>query len=85
MSDLVSDFNIYSNKRNSNTMKYIKLFESKRNKFIITENQKERIVLNWMNKNFSPDQLEVFEIPKYPNSVFYRKNGIVVMEQDKKK
>ena len=53
-------------------------------KFIITENQKERIVLNWMNKNFSLDQLEVAESPKYPNSIFYKKNGIVVMEQDKK-
>ena len=53
-------------------------------KFIITENQKERIVLNWMNKNFSPDQLEVIEHPDYPNSIFYRKNGKVVMEQDKK-
>ena len=53
-------------------------------KFIITENQKERIVLNWMNKNFSLDQLEVAESPKYPNSIFYKKNGIVVMRQDKK-
>ena len=53
-------------------------------KFIITENQKERIVLNWMNKNFSPNQLEVIEHPDYPNSIFYKKNGIVVMEQDKK-
>ncbi len=53
-------------------------------KFIITENQKEKIALNWMNKNFSPDQLEVVEHPDYPNSIFYKKNGIVVMEQDKK-
>ena len=53
-------------------------------KFIITENQKEKIALNWMNNNFSPDQLEVVEHPDYPNSIFYRKNGIVVMEQDKK-
>ena len=37
-----------------------------------------------MNKNFSPDQLEVVEHPDYPNSIFYRKNGKVVMEQDKK-
>ena len=44
----------------------------------------EKILIDWMNKNFSPDQLEVAESPKYPNSIFYKKNGIVVMEQDKK-
>ena len=59
------------------------LFESKRNKFIITENKKEKIALNWMNNNFGPDQLEVFESPKYPNSIFYKKNGDIVMSQDK--
>ena len=53
-------------------------------KFIITENQKEKIALNWMNKNYSLDQLEVVESPKYPNSIFYKKNGKVVVEQDKK-
>jgi len=53
-------------------------------KFLITENQKEKVALNWMNKNFSPDQLEVVTHPDYPNSIFYRKNGKVVMEQDKK-
>ena len=53
-------------------------------KFIITENQKEKIALNWMNKNYSPDQLEVVKSPKYPDSIFYKKNGKVVMEQDKK-
>jgi len=54
-------------------------------KFIITENQKEKIalniVLNWMNKNYSPDQLEVDEHPDYPNYISYKKNGRVVMEQ----
>jgi len=54
-------------------------------KFIITENQKEKIALNWMNKNYSPDQLEVVKHPDFkPNSIFYKKNGKVVMEQDKK-
>ena len=52
-------------------------------KFIITENQKEKIALNWMNKNYSPDQLEVVESPEYPDSIFYKKNGKVVMEQDR--
>ena len=44
----------------------------------------EKILIDWMNKNFSPDQLEVVKYPDYPNSIFYKKNGIVVMEQDKK-
>ena len=70
-------------------------------KFIITENQKEKIALNWMdnyyfgsksklallwmNKNFSPDQLEKVENPKYKYSIFYKlkKNKKVVMEQNK--
>ena len=38
-----------------------------------------------MNDNFSPDELEIVKSPKYPNSIFYRKNGQVVMEQDLKK
>ena len=37
-----------------------------------------------MNKNFSPDQLEIVTSEKYPNSVFFKKDGVVVMEQDKK-
>ena len=53
-------------------------------KFIITENQKEKIALNWMNKNYSSDQLKTVKHPNYPNSIFYRKNGKVVMEQDRK-
>ena len=28
--------------------------------------------------------LEIVEHPDYPNSIFYKKNGIVVMEQNKK-
>jgi len=53
-------------------------------KFIITESQKEKILMSWMNENFGPDQLEVVTSDEYPNSIFYRKNGVVVMEQDKK-
>ena len=53
-------------------------------KYVITENQLDKTALLWMNKNFSPDQLEVVTHPDYPNSIFYRKNGKVVMEQDKK-
>ena len=44
----------------------------------------EKIALDWMNKNYSPDQLETVKHPDYPNSIFYEKNGKVVMEQDKK-
>jgi hypothetical protein len=53
-------------------------------KFIITESQKEKILMSWMNENFGPDQLEVVTSDRYPNSIFYKKNGVVVMEQDKK-
>ena len=53
-------------------------------KLLITENQLDKAALLWMNKNFSPDQLEIVTSEKYPDSIFYKKNGIVVMEQDKK-
>ena len=39
---------------------------------------------NWMNKKFSPDQLEIVTSKKYPGSIFFIKDGFVVMEQDKK-
>jgi hypothetical protein len=42
-----------------------------------------KVTIKWMNQNFNPDQLEVIKHPDYPNSIFYRKNGKVVMEQDK--
>ena len=53
-------------------------------KFIITESKLQKVALLWMNNNFSPDQLEVFEHPDYPNSIYYKKNGIVVMGKDEK-
>ena len=53
-------------------------------KFIITENKLEKVVLAWMNKNFSPDQLETVEHPDYPDSILFKKNGVVVMLQDMK-
>jgi hypothetical protein len=53
-------------------------------KFIITENKLNNVALSWMNNNYSSDQLEIVTSEKYPNSVFFRKNGKVVMEQDKK-
>jgi hypothetical protein len=53
-------------------------------KYIITENKLNNIALSWMNQNFSPEQLEIVKSKDYPNSVFFRKNGKVVMEQNKK-
>jgi len=53
-------------------------------KYIITENKLNNVALSWMNKYFGLDQLEIFKSEKYPNSVFFRKNGEVVMLQDKK-
>ena len=50
----------------------------------MTKNNLDKVALLWMNKNFSPDQLEVVTSEGYPNSIFYRKNGKVVMEQNKK-
>ncbi len=53
-------------------------------KFIITENKLNNVASSWMNQNFSPDQLEIDTSKKYPNSIFFKKDGRVVMEQDKK-
>ena len=53
-------------------------------KILITESQKERIALNYLNKKYHPDQLEVIEHPDYPDCIFYRKDGQVIMEIDKK-
>ena len=52
-------------------------------KYIITENKLNNVALSWMNQNFSPDQLEIVKSEKYPNSVFFRKNGKIVMRQGK--
>ena len=52
-------------------------------KFIITENKIQKVAFKFMNSEFSPDQLEIVTSEKYPNSIFFRKNGKVVMEQDK--
>ncbi len=53
-------------------------------KYIISENKLNNVSLSWMNKNFSPSQLEIVTLEKYPNLIFFKKNGKVVMEQDKK-
>ena len=51
-------------------------------KYIITESKLQEVALLWMNKSFHPDKLEVFTSEDFPNSIFYKKDGIVVMEQD---
>ena len=53
-------------------------------KYLITESKVKEIALKWMDKNFGLDQLEIVKSPKYPDSIFYRKNGKVVMEQNLK-
>ena len=53
-------------------------------KLLITESQKERIALNWMNKHFSPEQLEIVKNPIYSNRTLYKKNDKIVMERDLK-
>ena len=53
-------------------------------KILITESQKEKIALNYLNKKYHPDQLEVIEHHDYPNKIFYRKDGQVIMEIDKR-
>jgi hypothetical protein len=52
-------------------------------KYIITENKLNNVALSWMNRNFSSEQLEIVKSKDYPSSVFFKKNGKVVMEQDK--
>ena len=52
-------------------------------KYIITENKLNNVALRWMNQNFGPDQLEIVKSKDYPSSVFFKKTGKVVMEQDK--
>ena len=53
-------------------------------KYIITENKLNNVALSWMNKNFGLNQFEIVESEKYPNSIFYKKNGKFMMRQDKK-
>ena len=38
-------------------------------KFIITENKKERVTINWLNQNYS--NLNEFRLDAYLNNIFY--------------
>jgi hypothetical protein len=51
-------------------------------KFIITENKLNDVALSWINDNYSPNKLEVVKHKEYPDLIFFRKDGKVVMEQD---
>lgn len=42
--------------------------------------KKQEIALYWMDKKFHPDRLDMFINEKIPNSVFYKKDGILVIE-----
>ena len=53
-------------------------------KFLITESELNRFIVNYMNKMYHPDDLEIVHSEKYPESTFYKKDGEVVMEQDLK-
>jgi len=52
-------------------------------KYIITENKLNNVALSWMNQNFSSDQLEIVKSKEYRDSIFFKKNGKVLMEQNK--
>ena len=53
-------------------------------KFLITESELNRFIVNYMNKMYHPDDLEIVHSEKLPNSIFYKKDGEVVMEQNLK-
>ena len=53
-------------------------------KYIISENKLNKVGSSWMNQNFSSDELEIVKSEEYPDSIFFKKNGKVVMEQNKK-
>ena len=40
--------------------------------------------LKWMNNKFSFNQLEILVQPNYPYTIYYKKDGKFVMEQDNK-
>lgn len=36
-----------------------------------------------MDKNYGLEKLEKFENPDFPNSIFYKKNGVIVIQIEK--
>ena len=49
-------------------------------KYIITENKLNNVVLRWMNNDFNPNEMEMVKSKKHPDSIFFMKNGEVVIE-----
>lgn len=43
-----------------------------------------KIKLKWLNDNFSLDKLRKFKSEDYPDSIFYKKGDVFVIEQDLK-
>ena len=64
-------------------LKYHKWFGKIGNmNFIITESKLEKTAINWLNKNY--EDLTPFETEKYPDYIFFMKNGEVIFDYYKK-
>ena len=51
-------------------------------KYIITENQKDRAIIKWLNSEFG--DLTPFKTKKYPDYIFFMKDGEVIFDYHKK-
>ena len=51
-------------------------------KLIITENKRDKIAIKWLNDNYG--DLESFKTKIKPSYIFYRKNGEVIFDYNKK-
>ena len=50
-------------------------------KIIITESKFERLALNWLEDSFG--HMDVVEVPKWPNHIFFMNNGKVMFDYNK--
>ena len=51
-------------------------------KYIITESKLNRAVFKWLNSEYG--DLEQFEMEKYPNHIFFKKDGEFIFYYNKK-
>lgn len=51
-------------------------------KLIITENKRNRVIIKWLNSEFG--DLTPFKTGKYPNYIYFMKDGEVVFDYNKK-
>ena len=51
-------------------------------KLIITENKRNQIVIKWLNYEYG--DLIPFETEKYPDYIFFMKDGKIIFDYDKK-